>query len=268
MNGSSEIGPTSTFASAPVLAVTYSAPEFTTWDCVSPWQFTLRSVVAAGGVPLAIDCSTEQPRLAELIALSDGLLVLGGGDIDPRQHGGEPDDPTVGGVNPTRDRNEIAALDAARELGVPTLAICRGFQLLNVARGGAIVADLARDRPGPIDHQPGMGALMRVQHDVTVSPDSRLAHWLGRDGVFAVNSEHHQAVAEVGHDLHVTARSDDGLVEGVETADGGVVAVQWHPEMLWPAQQSALDLMRGFVSDCRAARDRRGSSAELSQPLS
>ncbi|MFN7149698.1 MAG: gamma-glutamyl-gamma-aminobutyrate hydrolase family protein [Microthrixaceae bacterium] len=242
-------------ASAPIIAVTYSSLEFAGWDRRSPWQFTLRSVVAAGGVPLAIDCATEQPKIVDLVALADGLLVLGGGDVDPRRYGGDTEDPTVGGVNPMRDENEVAALAAARSRGCPTLAICRGFQLLNADLGGVLVADLPRDRPSFVDHRPGMGALMGVQHDVDVSEGSQLARWLGRSGAVGVNSEHHQGLAQAGDGLVITARSADGLVEAVETPDGRVVGVQWHPEMLWTADEAALDLLRGFVAECRSWRD-------------
>jgi putative glutamine amidotransferase len=241
--------------SAPVIAVTYSSLEFATWDRRSPWQFTLRSVVAAGGVPLAIDCASEQPRISNLVELADGLLVLGGGDVDPRRWGGDAGDHTVGGVNPVRDQNEVEAFAAARARGCPTLAICRGFQLLNADRGGVLIADLPRDRPSAINHRPGMGALMQVQHDVEVSAESRLSQWLRRSGTIAVNSEHHQGLAVAGEGLVVTARSSDGLVEGVETPDGKIVGVQWHPEMLWPNDEGALDLLRGFVAECRAWRD-------------
>lgn len=238
---------------APVIAVTYSAPEFATWDQVSPWQFTLRAIVAAGGVPLAIDCSSPQPAISRLVALGDGLIVLGGGDIDPARYRGNPADPTVSGVSGVRDAGELAALAAVRSLARPALAICRGFHLLNIAHGGALITDLARDRPGSITHQPGMAAPMRTQHEVHLAAGSRPARWMGRSDLVTVNSEHHQGVAEAGPGLVVTGRAADGLVEAVETIDGLAVGVQWHPEMLWPGDENALALLRGFVSECAAA---------------
>lgn len=238
-------------AAAPIIAITYSSREFATWDPACPWPMALKSVVAAGGVPLAIDCATPQPRIHELVGLAAGLIVLGGGDIAPATYGGDESDPTISGVNTDRDVNELAVLEAADERRIPILAICRGFQLLNVARGGTLIADIPRDRASDVEHRPGMAALMRSQHKAIVGSGTRLARWLSRSGTIAVNSQHHQGVASVGENLVVVARSRDGLVEAVEATDRPVVGVQWHPEFLWQAEPSALALLRGFIDECR-----------------
>ncbi len=238
-------------ATAPIIAITYSSREFAGWDPECPWPAALQSVVAAGGVPLTIDCATPQPRLDALVGLARGLIVLGGGDIAPGTYGGDASDPTIDGANAVRDANELAAFESARQHRIPTLAICRGFQLLNVSRGGQLIADIPRDRVSHIEHRPGMAVLTSSQHTVQVESSTRLAQWLSSSGPVPVNSQHHQGVAVVGDNLVVTARSADGLVEAVEATDAPVVGVQWHPEFLWRAEPSALALLRGFVDECR-----------------
>lgn len=238
---------------APIIAVTYSSIEFENPQDSLPWRLAFQAVVAVGGLPLSIDCSTAQPRIANLIELADGLILLGGGDISPELYGGDPLDPTAEVVDRVRDENELEALRTAYQLGRPTLAICRGFQLLNVSRGGSLAADLKRDVDNIGSHRPGLEHLLRPHHDVDIEPSSRIAKWMSHSGRLAVNSQHHQGVNEIGDHLRVTARADDGLVEGVETADGLVVAIQWHPEFLWPSDLNARALLTGFVASCRAS---------------
>jgi putative glutamine amidotransferase len=236
---------------APIVAVTYSSTEFDDPRESLPWQLAFRAIVVAGGVPLAIDCSTPQPRIAELIEMSDGLILLGGVDVAPELYGGDPSDPTVAVVDRVRDDNELEALRTANRLRKRTLAICRGFQLLNVSRGGTLAADLKRDVSNIGSHRPGVEHLLRPHHDVEVDPSSQIAKWMSRSGRLAVNSHHHQGVQVVGSRLRVTARAGDGLVEGVETVDGLIVAVQWHPEFLWPTDPNARALLAGFVASCQ-----------------
>ena len=236
---------------SPIIAVTFSSTEFNHQPDSWPWRLAFQAVVAAGGVPLAIDCSTAQPRIAELIGLADGLILLGGGDVSPELYGGDPSDPTVEVIDRLRDENEIEALQTANCLGRPTLAICRGLQLFNVSRGGTLAADLKRDVRNSGSHRPGLEHLMRPHHDVDVDPSSRIAKWMSHSGRLAVNSHHHQGVSEIGDHLRVTARAVDGLVEGVETPDGLVVAIQWHPEFLWPVDLKARALLTGFVTSCQ-----------------
>lgn len=232
-------------AAAPIIAVTMSSVEYA---LLGPERTLLvRSVAAAGGIPLMIDAARSQPALRGLLESAAGLIVSGGGDVAPERYGGDPDDPTVGDVDRTRDEVELEALALADELQLPTLAICRGLQLLNVFRGGDLIVDLARDAPSEIRHQPGMPDLVRPAHDVTVTADSRVAAWTGRDGRVAVNSQHHQAIKTLGAGLRVTARADDDIIEGVEDTIGRVVGVQWHPEWIWPTDDHALSLLTGFV---------------------
>jgi len=232
---------------APLIAVTLSSVEFAALG--SDRTLLIRAIAASGGIPLVIDAATRHPALRGMLSTAAALVVSGGGDIAPERYSADPGDPTVGDVDRTRDAVELEALALADELRLPTLAICRGMQLLNVFRGGDLIVDLPRDRPSEIGHQPGMSELVRTAHDVTVAPDSRVATWTGRHGRVAVNSQHHQAVKTLGDGLRATAWADDGLVEGVEADGGRVVGVQWHPEWIWPTDDHALALLTGFVAE-------------------
>lgn len=166
-------------------------------------------------------------------ALNDvaGLVLTGGEDMDPRLFGEEPH-PAAGEPHAARDAYELALARAACVHRIPTLAICRGVQVMNVALGGTLVQDIPSQQPSTIDHDPAGKRAERV-HRVDVEPGSKLARSLGACLVFT-NSSHHQSVHEVGRDLHVVAKSDDGIIEGVESVDPAwwMVGVQWHPEEL------------------------------------
>ena len=160
-----------------------------------------------------------------------GLVLTGGEDLDPARYAATPH-PALGPTHAGRDATEVALTRAARELSRPTLAICRGAQLLNVALGGTLVQDVPSERPSDVAHD-ARGARGSRTHHVTVAAGSRLASSLGATRL-VVNSMHHQAVDRVGEGLRATAHAPDGLIEGIETAaaEWWAVGVQWHPEEL------------------------------------
>jgi putative glutamine amidotransferase len=220
-------------------------------EAVALGQGYLRALRRAGaeGVVLLPDADAVD-RVPELIARFDGLLLAGGGDLDPATYGAMAQD-EVYGVSHHQDAFELALLHAALEQGLPVLAICRGFQLLNVAQGGTLDQHIT-DRETTVHHR---GHL----HAVEVSHGCRLAAAVGAGSVDG-SSMHHQAVDRLGRDLVVTARADDGVIEGVELLEGWVVGVQWHPEDTAaddPVQQRLFD---AFAAVC-AARSTAGSAA-------
>lgn len=187
----------------------------------------------------------------ELLGPFDGLLLPGGGDIDPSRSGAG-DHPAVYGVDGERDRFEVALLAAAIELGRPVLAICRGMQLMNVAFGGTLHAHLP-DVPGLLVHgDPGEGR--SSFHPVEVEPSSRLQEVFGEARIDACLSWHHQGVDRVGTGLRSVGTTSDGLVEALEVAsdDAWVVGVQWHPE-----GTAADDPTQQRLFDALVARSRR-----------
>jgi len=187
---------------------------------------------------------------AVLLGRVDGLLLIGGGDLDPATYG-QTFETTNYGVDAARDACELVLVRTAVELGVPTLAICRGHQVLATALGGALDQHIT-GRTGLLHHGvPGVEDGARV-HEVTIEPDSRLVAALGASRA-TVSSHHHQAVTSVGPSTRVVARAPDGVVEGIELADPHapwVVGAQWHPEDTAaddPAQQRLFD---AFVAEC------------------
>jgi putative glutamine amidotransferase len=233
----------------PLIGITYSSAELAEFLL---WRSMFRGVVAAGGVPVAIDCRDPQPHVADLVGRLDGLVISGGGDVDARRYGASPDDPLLRGVNPHRDEAELAALDAAVARGVPVLAICRGAQLVNVAHGGTLYVDLGRDLPSELRHRESEEALGEPLHDVEVVAGTKLAAWTG-GGTIGVNSQHHQGIRTLAEGLVASAHAPDGLVEAFEHPATRLTAIQWHPEVLWPAVDHALGLLSGFVGECGRA---------------
>ncbi|KRB78473.1 hypothetical protein ASE01_04210 [Nocardioides sp. Root190] len=228
----------------PVIGITYSSKDLEEFGL---WRHMFHGFVAAGATPVGIDCAVDQPLIASVVGRLDGLVVGGGGDVDPARYGGAVADELLWGVNPSRDAIEEVALQAAIDGTVPVLAICRGMQFVNVALGGTLHADLARDRPSEVVHRPGKELLDRSCHGVDVEADTLLSAWMGRQGRIAVNSEHHQGLDVLAPGLRAVAHSPDGLVEAVELRGRLLVGVQWHPEILWSTEQSSLDLLTGFV---------------------
>jgi putative glutamine amidotransferase len=152
----------------------------------------------------------------------DGLVFSGGNDMSPGSYGAEPD-PATGGVNPARDRGELALLTAALERDLPVLAICRGVEVLNVARGGDLVQHLP-DVVGHEEHRAVVGEFS--EHAVRVDPGSRIGEVRG-----PVKSHHHQGLGRIGDGLREVAWAADGVVEGVEDPQKPfLVGVLWHPE--------------------------------------
>ncbi len=182
------------------------------------------SVAAAGGLPVEL---TRDASVAGVIEHLDGLVLSGGADVDPAFYGEAPD-VDLGELERDRDEWEFALLEAARRRDVPVLAICRGFQLVNVAEGGTLRQHVELD-DGAGHPQWEVDGRSRTPGG-PVEPGTVLHRRVG--GALKVNSLHHQVVERVGESLVVTARADDGVVEGVETRDGLVLGVQWHPELL------------------------------------
>jgi putative glutamine amidotransferase len=189
----------------------------------------VRSVLAAGGVPVILSPLLGPSYAMRALDGIDGLLLSGGEDIHPALYGADPS-PYLNPPSRERDLFELALFATARQRELPILGICRGIQLVNVGLGGTLIQDIPSERPGPVAHDPG-GARDARTHEVRLQEGSRAAQALGRT-VVGVNSFHHQAVDKVARGLIASGWTDDGLIEAAESpADAPwLLAVQWHPE--------------------------------------
>ncbi len=208
----------------------------------------VQGVERAGGLPVLVPLGLAEAALHALSARLDGLLLTGGGDVDPARYGAEPH-PSLGGVSAERDRTEHAlVLWATRSAPRPLFGICRGVQVLNVAWGGSLYRDLASELPGALPHTyPAETHARQRPHAIQVEEDSLLAQLLGQP-LLNVNSLHHQGLRAVAPGLRVTARAPDGLAEAVEVPGHAfALAVQWHPECL-PEAPEQRRLFEAFVA--------------------
>jgi putative glutamine amidotransferase len=189
----------------------------------------MRAVEMAGGLPVALPPLTTENVDALLDHLS-GLLLTGGPDLDPSTYGAAPH-PELGPTDPVIDAFELALCRHAYRRRMPILGICRGAQLLNVARQGTLHQHVPEFTNGTIEHrQAEIGT--RTSHEVRVAPDSSLAQTTG-GGPVKVNSFHHQAIDQIGFGLRAVAWSEDGLIEAIEENEGRfILGVQWHAETL------------------------------------
>jgi putative glutamine amidotransferase len=202
----------------------------------------IEAVEAAGGLPVLVPPLGDADALAALLKRLDGLLLPGGGDVDPAAYG-----EAVNGSqppNPGLDELEFEAVRWAVAHDLPTLGICRGQQVINVALGGSLVQHMD-------DHAPD-GARDLLHHGLRVSPSSRLADVFGATQ-FQVNSHHHQAIKRLADGLTAVAWAEDGTIEGIESSQTRwLLAVQFHPEDLVPDHTASARLLEEFVGACRA----------------
>jgi putative glutamine amidotransferase len=168
-----------------------------------------------------------------------GLLLPGGGDVEPARYGEEPH-PSLVDVEPLRDEFEIALVREARSRNLPIFAICRGLQVLNVAFGGTLVQDIPSQVPGALEHRLAVPPheAFALAHEVWIDKDTKLARLmserLGGADTCDVNSRHHQAVKQVAPNFQVSATAPDGVIEAIEDPSAPFcLAVQWHPENFW-----------------------------------
>ncbi|HKT58655.1 MAG TPA: gamma-glutamyl-gamma-aminobutyrate hydrolase family protein [Gemmatimonadales bacterium] len=213
----------------------------------------VRSVLAAGGIPVILSPVLGPSYAARAMDGVDGLVLTGGEDIHPALYGAEP---SPHAYPPSRERDlfELALFAAARQRELPVLGICRGIQLVNVAMGGTLFQDLPTERPSDIAHDPGSARDART-HAVRLQAGSRAAQALGATAL-RVNSFHHQAVDRLASGLIATGWSEDGVIEAAETPGDApwLLTVQWHPEeMHADVKAPERGLFRALVDACAVA---------------
>jgi putative glutamine amidotransferase len=207
----------------------------------------------AGSIPvvLAITPGTGLAQMRKWAELCDGILLPGGGDLDPAFYGQAP---VAGAAACTPydrlwQQDELDFIRMASQKNLPILGICLGIQALNVAFGGTLVQDIPSQIPGALGHNREDGLRTAFAHNVAVKPGTLLAKVSGlrQGGEFAVNSFHHQAVGEAAPSLTVSAVSPDGVIEAVESAKHSILGVQWHPENLAAVRPEAFALFEWLI---------------------
>ncbi len=215
----------------------------------------LRAIAQAGGIPFLIPLNLPESSLRTLYDLAAGIVLTGGGDVEPSLYGGQPH-PTLGDVQPDRDHDEITVARWAATEGKPLLGICRGIQVIAVAAGGTLIQDIPSQLPAATLHQYAYNTERSqpetyLAHAVELAPACRLAYIVESETIWT-NSLHHQAVEAVPVPWQIMGRSTDGVVEVIEKPDHPFfIGVQWHPEVLVAEQESARRIFTAFVQACQ-----------------
>ena len=221
------------------------------------------AVLQAGGIPVTAPTTTDRQMLAETVRRTDGVMLTGGDDINPDLYDQHLPPAVRKTVGPTpdggaRDLRELVLIDEIFRQHKPLLAICRGHQLLNIALGGRLIADIRRQMPGALNHQ-RMDKAGELVHEVPLTTGSLLAKIVWKR-VLGVNSSHHQGVLEPAEPLMAVARTSDGMVEAMELKPGMagampfLLSVQFHPERLTERYAEHRAIFRRFVEACRRRR--------------
>jgi putative glutamine amidotransferase len=219
----------------------------------------LRTVAAAGGIPMTMPVGASRELIAECVRRADGVMLTGGDDIEPRLYRDRLPAKlrqTVGASldGGERDLRELILIDEIFRQRKPLLAICRGHQLLNVALGGTLVVDIPTQMPGALNHR-RMDRRSEVVHEVRLTAGSLLSKITTQQRL-GVNSTHHQAVGQVALPLQATAISADGVIEGLELKHESahllpfLLGVQFHPERLADRYREHRTIFGAFIKAC------------------
>lgn len=228
----------------PIIAITACAEDDLSSRLNTAYS---KSILEAGGIPIIIPFGVEED-VAQILSISDGLLLSGGHDVHPFYFGAEPS-PKLGQIYPERDTVELALTNAAIARQMPIFGICRGIQLLNVALGGTLYQDIDSEyHSSKILKHTQQAARGVATHYVNIEQDNLLMEIIEKEQI-SVNSYHHQAVNVIAETLSVAAKSSDGIIEAVvhETLPF-CLGVQWHPEeQAFAGDEVAKKLFKAFV---------------------
>lgn len=239
--------------------------EFQDLSTSLSWRYET-SITQAGGLPLLMPASIDRDLIADCVSRVDGVLLTGGDDINPDLYADRlpPKVRKTVGVSPdggARDLRELMLLDEVFRQRKPLLAICRGHQLLNISLGGTLIADIPSQLPEAMNHS-RTDKRNEVVHEVQLTGDSLLAKMTGKR-TMGVNSAHHQAVGRLAKPLRVTARSRDGVVEGMELKSEAkqalpfLLSVQFHPERMAERYPEHAVIFSAFTRACALNRKRK-----------
>lgn len=205
----------------------------------------MEAVKLNGGIPLPIPILEDVEQMKTLLNLCDGLVLPGGADVDPLYYGEEPH-PKLGTVQPDMDEFIIKLLNLAFEVKMPVLGLCRGEQVINVAKGGTLYQDIPSCYGKEhIMHQQTYRSNITI-HNIDIV-EGTVLHKIFGSTKLRTNTMHHQSVKDLGKDLIVSATASDGIIEAIESKDGTVLGVQWHPETLIYTEKDMNKIFKYFI---------------------
>jgi putative glutamine amidotransferase len=236
----------------PLIGITCSREVGGAWGLYSRGHFMdytyddySRAIHSCGGAPILIPVAQNRDSLGTVLDRSDGLLLSGGPDINPKFYREEPIS-GLGEIDEALDRMELEATKMAFDRDVPIFAVCRGIQVLNVALGGTLYQDIANQVRESINHTQRADKSINT-HSIKIERKT-LLYDLFKTGKIWVNGKHHQAIKDLAPGLNISARASDGIIEAVEiTENKFTLGVQWHPEGSWEVDPYSKRLFRAFV---------------------
>lgn len=236
--------------SKPVIAVLSSTQKgssarFGTLNQVYVNQSYINAIIANGGIPMIVPPFTDTEMLYPILEKADGILFPGGEDIDPSYFGEDPHE-KLGIIRPEIDKFSILCAEYAFSKNIPVLGICRGLQVLNVARGGSLYQDISQRDETNIKHLQDYDRSYLL-HSIHIDKESLLYKILGEEKT-GVNTMHHQSINQLGKSLKVSAYAPDGIIEAIENTDGSLIAVQWHPEELLASSPIMNNLFKYLIN--------------------
>ena len=213
----------------PIIALTCDIDEESRIRLLQSYCDAIR---IGGGIPIIIPPTSDETQITELLEQTNakGVVLTGGADIDPIFFN-EEKHPKIGRISRQRDEYEFAVLEVAEKYAIPVLGICRGLQVINVAYGGTITQDMPSQLGDSYASHDQQIPTTKAVHKVTFTPNSQIAS-LFEQKELDTNSHHHQSIGKIGNNLVITGKTDDGIIEAIESKTAKTIAVQFHPERM------------------------------------
>lgn len=231
----------------PIIGVTVDKNRSDGYNYEKINECNLQALIASGAIPIMLPITGDDELIDDYLNIVEGLYFSGGSDIHPLIFNEDPIK-EIGGIDYSRDEFEIKLFKKAAAKNMPILGICRGEQVINVASGGSLYQDIYAQRNGTNGHSPKFSSGGYAHHKVKIAKDSMVYNILKTEET-NVNSFHHQAVKDVAEGYKVTAVSEDGIIEAIESVEHSfIVGIQWHPEIMFERYPEFLKIFEALVN--------------------